>query len=89
MDKKLEYTSLEVVEELRKSLYKMAKKAFKNTSGNKKKYKVDAQKVVDDILDPNYIAQVKPDDIPQAKDGVLWKGKDKGIEKLKKFKSKK
>lgn len=83
MEKKKEYTPLEVAEELRKSLYKMVKKAYKQTNGNKNNYKEDAQKVVRDVLDPNFIAEVNPENVPETKDHVLWKGKDKDIKKAK------
>jgi len=43
---------------------------------NSMKQKKDAQKVVEDILDPNYTAEVDPDSIPPKKDAVLYKGKD-------------
>lgn len=79
MDKKT-YTPIEVATELKKSLYKMVKKAL----NSKDSYKEEAQAVVEDVLDPNYRADVNPSKIPSSKDGVLWKSK--GVKKLKKFK---
>ena len=78
MEKK--YTPHEVGHMLLKSLYKMVKKALDS------KVKEESQKIVQDIVDPNYVAEINPTEVPEAKQKVLWKKKDKGIEKLKKFK---
>jgi hypothetical protein len=84
MDKKKEFTPQEVAEELRKSLYKMVSKSIRKSN----KDKASAQKIVEDILDPNYVAEVNPEEVPDEKDGVLWKKKN-SIDKLKKFKKNK
>lgn len=62
---------------LAKAMYKMMAKAIEE---NKKD-------VVEDVLDPNFIAEVDPDAVPEQSSKVLWK-KDKkstGVKKLKSF----
>lgn len=79
MSENKKYTPQEVAEELRKSLYKMVKKTMENM-----KAKVDAKEVVEDILDPNFVAEIEDEEVPEEKDNVLWKGKKKN-KNLKKF----
>ena len=74
-----------------KAIYKSVVKALKLRNKESKK---DAQEVVRDIIDPNYVAQVDPDRLPEGKEKVLYKGnpakvKEKGVKKLKKFIGKK
>jgi hypothetical protein len=77
---KKEYTSKEFVETLSKSIYKTILKNMKD-----RPYKDEAEKVVRDILDPNSVAQVDPDQIPLKRTNIMNKAKPKGIEKLKNF----
>ncbi len=70
------YTQIEVAEELRKSLYKMVKKTL--NSGQKRKNKAKAKAIVADILDPNYIAEINPNAIPEDKTSVTNKAEKKG-----------
>lgn len=70
-----------------KAIYKYI---HKNIAAKNKKRQKNTEKIVEDILDPNYIAEVDPDDIPSEKRSVLYKGKslkskEKGIKKLKKY----
>ena len=66
MKKIKEISSKEVANQIAKSMYKMVLKSIK--SGKK-----TTDKVIDDILDPNYIAEVDPDEIPEEKTNVLYK----------------
>ena len=77
------YKETEMVDKLSKSMYKAVKKAINNTRN-------DASKVVADILDPDYEAEVDPDEIPSnRKINVINKnesnGKKTGLDKLKAF----
>lgn len=54
---------------LAKALYKVIMNKMKKG----KHYKDDATEVIRDILDPNYVAQVDPDEIPPAKTRVTMK----------------
>lgn len=82
---KTKYDEKEVAQELIKSIYKSILKNMKNRA-----YKDEAKKVVRDILDPNYVAQVDPDEVPSKKTNIMNKSKDKkGVEKLKDFQKKK
>lgn len=79
--------------DLKKAIHKAILKNIKNKSN-----KDIAQAVVNDILDPNSVAEVDNDKIPpQQKTGVMNKSKhlksqdkkEKGVSKLKKFLKKK
>lgn len=79
------YSRKEVAEEIAKSMYKAVLSSLRN---NKKKVDI----IVDDIKDPNMIAEVPPQDIPTNKkvdvlDKSLKSQSDikKGIDKLKQF----
>ena len=67
------FTPIEVAEKLRKSLYKMVKKSI-----DSKKNRNKAKQIVADVLDPNYIAEVNPKDVPEDKTSVAWKSEKKG-----------
>lgn len=70
------------LEDLIKSIYKAVWKSISQHKKNKK----DTQEIIQDILDPNYVAEVNPKDIPPSKSGVLYKkNKEKGVKKLKKY----
>jgi len=70
--------------DLVKAIYKTIQKKMKN-----RHYKDDAQEIIRDVLDPNYVAEVDPDEVPAGKTNITMKS-DKGVDKLKKFqKSKK
>ena len=56
------YNKEEMAAKLFKSMYKAVKKALNNK-------KDDVKEVVEDILDPNYVAEVDPDKIP-LKDNI-------------------
>lgn len=91
MAKNKEYDMKEVVEILHKSIYKAILKSFRG-----KQQKDRLKDVVDDIADPNYIAEVSPHKIPPKRDKVLYKGcglkkeaNEKGVKKLKSFLNKK
>jgi len=85
---KKEYTPIEVLNELRKSLHKMLCKTI--SSIKKKDYaKKITQEIVEDILDPNDIAEVDGDKIPPRNKSVLHKGRKKGIDKIKDLKKNK
>jgi len=67
------YTEKEVAEEIKKALYKAVLKHFKDSN---EKTKELANKIVDDINDPNDIPQVDSDKIPDEKEtNVLYKRK--------------
>ena len=83
------YNKEEIATELSKSMYKAVKKAL-----NRKKK--DTQLIVEDVLDPNYMAEVDPDEVPDSKNSVIIKNNthkllksdknlSKGIDKLKVF----
>ena len=82
------YTEQEY-QELRKAIYKTILASLEKGPKNV------AQAVVRDVLDPNYTAQIDPDNIPASgKTSVVNKSKSaksqvKGIVKLKKFMKKK
>jgi hypothetical protein len=83
------YSLVEAGDILAKSMYKAMLKTLRS-----KKQKTITDKIVEDIADPNYVAQVDPDEVPSKKDKVLYKGKsaksqEKGIKKLKTFLDKK
>lgn len=72
-------------ETLKKAIYKTILKSLEKGPKNV------AQEVVRDVLDPNYTAEVDPDNIPASgKTSVMNKSKSaksqvKGVVKLKKF----
>ena len=74
-----------------KSLVKAVYKSiYKSITMRDKKHKKDTKEIVSDILDPNYVAEVDPDEISNEKRAVLYKGKsskseEKGVKKLKKY----
>jgi len=85
------YNKEEIAEKLSKSMYKAVKKALNNK-------KDDAKKIVEDILDPNYVAEVDPDEVPSGKtsainkkekDKLLKIRKENGLYRLKLFLEKK
>lgn len=84
------YTQSEVVDLLVKSMYKSVRKQLKKQD-KRTKDEENTQKVVNDILDPNFVAEVDPDELPVQRDKVLYKSpksKDKGVAKLKDFSNK-
>ena len=79
--------SKEEMKDLVKSVYKSILKTLKD-----KKDKQDAKDVVEDVLDPNHVAEVDPDEVPSVKDKILYKkdaksskSHEKGVKKLKKM----
>jgi hypothetical protein len=82
------FTEDQAAERICKAVYKSMVKSLKD-----KKTKENTQEIVEDVLDPNFVAEVDPDEIPSEKEKVMWKkdGKSakskskKGIDKLKKF----
>lgn len=88
-DKQKFYTQEQVAENIAKSMYKACAKVFKSKGSRK-----TAEEVVQDVLDPNYVAEIDPDKIPtKKKTKVMWKSKcakskdkkEKGVKKLKDF----
>lgn len=86
------FTMEEAAEQIAKSIYKSILKSIRRRNAK------HTSKVVQDILDPNYIAEVDPDEVPSKKDKVLYKNKkadkcmkikEKGTQKLQKFMKKK
>ena len=88
------YTKEEVASQLTKSMYKAVKKAINSR-------KDDTKKIVEDILDPDNVSEVDPDEVPtNAKIKVVHKSEEskslksdkhckKGVDKLKFFLEKK
>ena len=77
MEKKL---NKELIRVLCKSIIEKLEKA---------NYRDDAKEVVNDILDPNYVAEVDPDEVPPKRAKIMNKSKkEKGVKKLKSFKEK-
>ncbi len=81
----------EEMKTLVKAIYKSILKTLKN-----KKDKEETDRIVEDILDPNYVAQVDPDGLPTKTDKVMWKkdsksskSQEKGVSKLKRMCKKK
>ena len=78
---------LQELKPLVKAVYKAILKSLRS-----KKRKDQTDEIIDDILDPNYIAQVDPDELPNKKDKVLYKkddkslkSREKGVTKLKRM----
>ena len=61
------------VKEMAKSLYKSILKSLHN------RRKKEAKDIVNDVLDPNFEAEIDPDALPSRKDGVLMKNKLKSF----------
>jgi ATP-dependent Zn protease len=74
----------ENLKDIKKSIYKNILKAIKSEQN-----KETAEEIVDDIKDPNNLAEVDNQKIPSHKENVLWKGKDKLKKFLNKRKNKK
>lgn len=82
----MKYTE-EEIEILAKSMYKAVKKALgsQNLKDSKAKARFQTGKdVVDDLLDPNYLAEAK-EKVPPRRTANM--NKSKGLDKLKKFKN--
>jgi len=68
----------QVTSDIKKSVYKSILKSLKQRNRDKTKA------IIEDIADPNYKAQVDPDQIPPKKMNVVNKN-EKGLYKLKVF----
>lgn len=88
-EKGVEFTREELVDALAKSMYKNVKKALSAQGKEyaRKAHGNEGKDVVEDILDDNYVAEAK-EKVPPKKSAQMYKSKEKGIDKLKKFKAK-